>query len=57
MKLKDIFEDAAAGVTSVGSGAIATVQKRAFPTMMKRDYIALFLKKRKLNRDKFTISD
>ena len=54
MKLKDIFEDAEGGVTSVGTGAIAPVQKKAFPQLMKRDYVALFLKKRKLNRDKFT---
>ena len=49
MKLKDIFEMAEAGVTSVGFGALAQFEKRITP-MRKRDYINIFLNKRKLAR-------
>ena len=47
------METAMGGVTSVGTGAMASAPNRLFTRMMKRDYVALFLKGRKKNRDKF----
>ena len=57
MLLKKIFETAGSGATSIGSGAIATVPNKTFSTILKREYIALFLRKRKKNRDKFYTLD
>lgn len=46
MKIKDVYEMADAGTTSVGSGAIAQVERKVSP-IKKRDYINIFLTKRK----------
>jgi len=45
VNLKKVLELAVAGVTSVGSGAIATFSGKPIKVMCKRDFINIFMKK------------